>query len=200
MQSNNLKLKILNFALLFFVFSFTLYVSLVEAATIDFAVLGEPTVGKTVSVTILIKPAGESINAVEGTLDWPERQLELTEVKEDQSLVSIWIRPPRLATDGDGRLPFAGIIPGGYAEPAGELFSLVFRARSAGLAPITFSAARALINDGEGTAASLEIKNLLLEIKPARGKRFLAPVLFFFGLGIILIIILCRFVFSRSYR
>ncbi len=158
-------------------------------------------VGQEFTLAVKLTTGGASLNAIEGALEWPEHQLELIGVKEDQSIVSLWVRPPFLAGEA-GRLSFAGIIPGGYAEPVGELFSAVFKTRSAGRASLTFSAARALLNDGQGTAAPLAFKNLELEIKSAPGKKFLPPALFFFGLGfgMIVVIILWRFVLRRSYR
>ncbi|MDP3785333.1 MAG: hypothetical protein Q8R12_04740, partial [bacterium] len=65
--------------------------------------------------------------------------------------------------EGD-RIVFAGIVPGGYSEERGLLFSLVFTTRQEGSGVIELRKAEAFYNDGKGTPASLTVFQLAFAI------------------------------------
>ncbi|MBI2552806.1 hypothetical protein HYW17_05935 [Candidatus Uhrbacteria bacterium] len=119
--------------------------------------------GRITEVGVFLDTQGEEINAVEGVVVYP-KLLELQGVREDNSMISIWIERPHPSASG---VEFSGITPGGFSGSRIYLFSLVLRAKKAGEAEITARQDRALINDGAGTPAPLTRAPLTLSIKEA---------------------------------
>jgi hypothetical protein len=102
---------------------------------------------------VFLDTAGENINAVEGKLLFPSDLLEAKTISDGNSAISLWIEKPAL--ESDGRITFAGITPGGFNIRQGLIFSVIFSSKQAGNGTLSFSGSRALLNDGQGTAASL---------------------------------------------
>lgn len=128
-------------------------------------------IGEQFQVTLLLDTQGESINALEGTISFPENLLVLKKISDGNSVVNFWVEKPQA---NSGAISFSGITPGGVTIKEGLVFSLTFEALSAGQADLDISAARALLNDGEGSPAALKILNLSLNISGESGK--LPPV------------------------
>ncbi len=103
----------------------------------------------------------ENINAVEGKIVFPEKFLELKEIRDGNSIINFWIeRPGKRQGTSDtqpGEIVFSGIIPGGYQETKGLVFSVVFQAKASGSGTIEIHGAKVLLNDGEGTPASVKL-------------------------------------------
>ena len=117
----------------------------------DAASLG---VGEEFLVTLVVDTSGEAINAFEGKVVFQESLLELQGVREKGSVVSLWVQDPP---------SFSGLTPGGYSG-RGVLFSLVFKAKAEGEGSVAIEQGRALLNDGKGTEAPLEIINYQFSI------------------------------------
>lgn len=115
-------------------------------------------VGDVVLVTLSVTSA-DSVNAFSGTLNYSKNLVPVS-VSDGNSIVSLWITPPTASRTG---VSFAGAVPGGYAG-TGKLFSVIFRATSAGNADISVSDPQVLLNDGNGTAASVSTSPLNLSI------------------------------------
>jgi len=116
--------------------------------------------GQTFEVDAVISTGNESVNAVEGKLVFPAAALELTEVRDGNSIVSFWIEQPACrgcGRDSGGEIAFSGIVPGGYAGQAGVLFTAVFRAKQDVAGSFTFKDTRLLRNDGHGGVVPLEL-------------------------------------------
>jgi hypothetical protein len=109
----------------------------------------------------------EEINAVEGTIVFPSDVLQLSEIREANSIINLWVEKPRLVSDG--QIVFSGIIPGGYQGPRGSLLRLVFVAKKEGQGAIEVKEARALLNDGKGTETALTIFPYRYTISKAPG-------------------------------
>jgi len=110
-------------------------------------------VGQQWRADIFLNTGGENINAVEGKLLFPSNLLEAKTISDGNSAISLWIEKPRL--ESDGQITFAGITPGGYNGGQGLIFSVIFSSKQVGNGALSFNGARALLNDGQGTAASL---------------------------------------------
>lgn len=108
-------------------------------------------VGDEFLVSLQIDTQGESINALEGEIAFPEETLELQTIQEKGSIVNLWIEGPH---GEQGIVAFSGLTPGGY-RGEGVIFSLVFKAKSQGVGFITIGKEKALINDGQGTPDSV---------------------------------------------
>jgi len=104
-------------------------------------------------VDLLINSEGDYINAIEGDILYPKEKLDLIEIREGSSIISFWIKEPQERSGG--RAEFAGIIPGGYLNRRGLLFSMIFLPKEAGAGVIGMQNTRVLINDGKGTEALL---------------------------------------------
>jgi hypothetical protein len=103
----------------------------------------------------------ENINAVEGKIVFPEKLLELKEIKDGDSIVNFWIDRPEAK---NGEIIFSGITPGGYSGDKGLIFSLVFQSIREGLDSIEIQDIKTLLNDGKGTEANTTISNLQFAI------------------------------------
>ncbi|MFH1078163.1 MAG: cohesin domain-containing protein [Patescibacteria group bacterium] len=124
-----------------------------SAAEMFFEAPGQLGIGDTFEAILLLNT--EDINAVEGTITFPSDALQLTEIHEANSIVSLWIEKPKLGSDG--QVAFSGIIPGGYQGPRGNLFSLIFTAKKEGDGAVEVKDAKVLLNDGKGTETALSI-------------------------------------------
>jgi hypothetical protein len=110
-------------------------------------------VGQRFSVRVVLNASDEDVNAVGGTITYPTDLLELAETQDANSIVSLWVDRPQAALAGG--VVFSGITPGGYEGKRGLLLSLAFTAKKEGQGTIAVEDAQVLLNDGEGTSASL---------------------------------------------
>lgn len=122
-------------------------------------------VGDQFEAGFFLNTGGEDINAVEGSILFPADLLELKEIRDGNSIITLWIERPRIVSGGEIR--FSGIIPGGYTSKKGLILSMVFQARTEGGGVIGIRDARTLRNDGEGSEAQLSVSNLQFETKEA---------------------------------
>jgi len=143
-----------------------------EAAEIFFeAETNEIAPGQQFRVDVLLDPEGETLNAVQGELVFPAEFVEIREIRDGGSIVSLWVE--RLALVGESRVRFAGVMPGGFAgvlSPhyegvrAGLLFTLVVEGRREGAGEFRFAEAEALLHDGQGIRAELSMINFQFSI------------------------------------
>lgn len=120
-------------------------------------------VGDRFEAQVFLRSADEYINGVAGTIRFPAMRLELEEIRDGNSVINFWIERPRVASSPDnpvGEVKFSGITPGGYRGAGAPLFTLFFRATSAGSGTIAIANANALRNDGAGTRAALSFSPL----------------------------------------
>ena len=95
----------------------------------------------------------EPVNALAGEINLPPG-FKLERIQTGNSLVSFWVDSPVLT---DEKIIFSGIIPGGYQETAGPVFSLVFSATpSDRIQSLKVSKAQVLLHDGLGTKTAVE--------------------------------------------
>jgi hypothetical protein len=120
--------------------------------------------GEKFKVDLNINTEKESINAVEGKIIFPTDLLELSELREGNSIVNFWVEKPVYK---NGEVVFSGITPGGYVMDKGLVLALIFTAKSDGNALIKIENVSALINDGNGSKSILKISNLVINISGA---------------------------------
>ena len=113
----------------------------------------EISVGEQFKVDVVLNAKGEELNAIEGSILFPDNLISLKEIRDGNSIINFWIERPKITNER--KIDFSGIIPGGYKEANGFLFSAIFVAKSEGQGIIEFRNFRALKNDGLGTSASL---------------------------------------------
>ncbi len=113
-------------------------------------------VGQTFEVGVFLQTAKESVNAVSSTITFPKDMLTVSDIRDGNSIINMWIEKPKIAADAaTGAITFSGIVPGGYTGDQGYLFSIIFTAQKAGTIKVSASNESILLNDGEGTSASI---------------------------------------------
>lgn len=127
---------------------------------------GQYRAGDTFIVEARIDPKGECVNAIEADLSFSNNILEAVDFSEANSILTAWVKTPKINQD-DGLVGFIAGIPGGFCgslpgDPGQPnlLGRIIFRAKySLGgrtSAKIEFlNNSQVLLNDGFGTSASL---------------------------------------------
>jgi hypothetical protein len=122
-------------------------------------------------VDLMLDTQGESLNAIEGIVEFPVDLLTLLEVREGNSIISLWVDSPFV--EKPGSVVFSGITPGGFSGVLspyyegyqdGKVFSLIFQTKKPGQGNVNLQEAKVLLNDGQGTKAKLVRKPFELKV------------------------------------
>lgn len=157
MEKENVKSKMKNakISLLFFSFLlafFTLGLSIANAASLNFSpTSGTYQVGQVFPVEIRTSSADQSMNATEGVITFPQDKLEVVSLSKSNSIINLWVQEPSFS-NAEGTMNFEGIVLNpGYKGAGGRIITVNFRGKAVGSAPLAFSSASVLANDGLGT-------------------------------------------------
>lgn len=104
-------------------------------------------VGKTFSVNVMVN-AGEAINAASGTVKFPSNLLQGTSTSQSSSIFTLWTENPSISGDS---VPFGGGLSNPGHVGSGKMFSITFKAKTAGSGSISITGGKVLANDGLGT-------------------------------------------------
>ena len=109
-------------------------------------------VGENITEAIIVSSADQAMNAVSGTISFPQDILQVVSISKTSSVVSLWVQEPSFS-NVNGSISFAGIAPNpGYTGDRGQILSIHFRAKKQGVAEVALtSASEVLANDGNGT-------------------------------------------------
>ena len=113
-------------------------------------------VGDQFEVGVFINTEKEFINVIEGKIIFPEEFLEVKEIRDGNSIVNFWVERPKV---GAGEILFSGIIPGGYLNEKGLIFSIIFQLKQEGRGVIEAENIKVLLNDGQGTETEVNVSN-----------------------------------------
>lgn len=113
--------------------------------------------GDEFKIDFFINTENENINAIEGKILFPAEFLTLKETRDGNSIINFWIERPNIKYNN--RIIFAGIIPGGYLNKKGFIFSMIFQAKKEGADEIEIFNSNALLNDGKGTETNVKTSN-----------------------------------------
>lgn len=160
----------------FFIFGLFLFVTplhYISAATIGFSPSsGSYKVGDTINVKIYISAESKSVNAVAADIKYPSDILSLSSISKTGTIINLWAEEPSFS-NVSATASFEGVILNGYTGNSGTTVTLIFRAKAAGTANLSFSSASVLANDGNGTemlntkgTSSLKISNAPIVVKP----------------------------------
>ena len=142
-------------SLVIYFFVFFVFAQKTAAATLYFL----PSAGEAVDedslvVEVRLDTEGETVNVLEGAVVYPAGNVEILDISDGGSLLSLW---PQKPIAKDGRIDFIGGAPGGY-KGDGKLFSIIFKPKeTSSLSKITLTwdaASKILLNDGLGTEAA----------------------------------------------
>lgn len=123
-----------------------------SAASLSFdRTSGSYPVGSTIVSTITVGSSDKAVNAVSGTVSFPQNLLEVVSLSKSRSLISLWVVEPSFSNSA-GTINFEGIILNpGYTGQGGAILTVTYRVKAAGTAGLGYSAASVLANDGLGT-------------------------------------------------
>jgi hypothetical protein len=112
--------------------------------------------------TLYLNTDGQSINAVEGDLNYDINFVSIEKINIGNSSINFWVEKPNIKTPGS--IHFSGIIPGGLYSNKSELFSLIFRAEKEGNTQISLNNVNLFLNDGQGSKISVKSSDIVIKI------------------------------------
>ncbi len=107
--------------------------------------------GRSFTVAVQVASPDQALNAVQGEISFPTKQLQVLSVSKEGSILDLWVQDP-VFSDQNGTVNFAGIaVNPGYQGASTTVLTITFAANAAGSAPISFVSGSVLANDGKGT-------------------------------------------------
>lgn len=117
-----------------------------------------------VEIGLFLNTEGETVNAIEGKIQYQDSEWEFQEIRDGETIVNFWLeRPQEPSCATLCEIKFSGIIPGGYTSPRGFLFSMVLVPKISGKISLKTSGERVLLHDGIGNTATIRQAPLILE-------------------------------------
>ena len=106
-------------------------------------------------VLIQLDTQGQAINAVEAHFSFDPRAFSIASISDGGSIINLWLTKPGFSNTS-GTLDLSGIVPGGIVTGDGLLVAVTLDPVAGGTSKgFALTGARALLNDGRGTAAKL---------------------------------------------
>ncbi|MEK7094333.1 MAG: hypothetical protein AAB903_03275, partial [Patescibacteria group bacterium] len=124
--------------------------------------------GDQFSINVKLDTEEDVLNALQGGLVLSP-ELKPIQIRDGQSVVTIWSERPQVVPGGGNLISFSGIMPGGYSGSDGLVFSLDLEAMREGKATVFLRDVVALKNDGLGSDASVVSKPLIIFIEQKIG-------------------------------
>lgn len=112
---------------------------------------GSFSVGKTITASVYVSSPDQAINAASGIISFDQNKLQVVSLSKTGSIMSLWVQEPSFSNI-TGTVNFEGIVLNpGFIGSSGKIINIVFKAKASGVAPLSFSSASVLANDGKGT-------------------------------------------------
>ena len=112
---------------------------------------GTYSAGKTFPVRVLVSSTAQPINAVSGTISFPQDKLQVVSVSKADSILTLWVQEPSFSNT-QGTISFEGVVPNpGFTGSSGRVITVNFKAVGQGTASVKFTSGSVLANDGNGT-------------------------------------------------
>ena len=167
---SNLRVKWIIVLILCFVW-FGIVSGTAEAASLSFLPTAESyTVGQMFSVSVRASSADQAMNAVDGVISFPSDKIEVLSLSKSDSIMNLWVQEPSFSNSA-GTVNFEGIILNpGFTGNIGKIFSITFRAKGVGNAPVSFNSGSVLANDGKGTNIVENLGNAIFAIGTSASK------------------------------
>ncbi len=107
--------------------------------------------GSTFDVSILLNTKSAVINSLELRLNFDRDKLEIVKPIGGQSIVGVWVEPPRF-DNSRGTASYVGVITNGIKTESGLIGTITFKAKKTGRASVSIEGgSRVFLNDGLGT-------------------------------------------------
>jgi hypothetical protein len=118
-------------------------------------------VNQELTLPVSIDTAGVTINAAEVYLKFDPTAIKVESVTKDNSIFQLWITDQPQFSNQSGDISFAGGLPTPGFSGKGQIGQVKIRPLKAGQVKIDFDGkSRALLNDGLGTAISLNLPTI----------------------------------------
>ncbi|HNW71903.1 MAG TPA: cohesin domain-containing protein [Candidatus Paceibacterota bacterium] len=122
-------------------------------------------VGDTFSINLKVSSIDKSINVIDGTILYDKDKIEVKEIKNKNSIFSLWVKEP-VFDNKIGELSFVAGTPNGFSEKDGQILEIIFLAKNSGKTHIGYKDVFSIFeNDGRGTTINPWLKPLYLDIK-----------------------------------
>lgn len=124
-----------------------------HAATMSFmSGTTNASIGDTIDASVRIDSQGQTVNAAQGTIQYPTSILQVTRVDHSNSVFNIWAQEP-VVNSSTGEISFLGGSTNSFSGPSLYVLDIVFTVRGTGLATLNF--ANAGVTAGDGTGANI---------------------------------------------
>ncbi len=130
-----------------------LSIQAVHAATLSFmSGVTTSSIGDTIDVSVRINSEGQTVNAAQGTIQYPNSILQVERIDHSNSVFNIWAQEPSVSTS-TGEISFLGGSTNSFSGTSLYVLDITFVARGTGLATLNF--ANAGVTAGDGTGANI---------------------------------------------
>ena len=109
-------------------------------------------IGDTIDVSVRIDSQGQTINAAQGTIQYPNSILQVVRVDHSNSIFNIWGQEP-VVNSSTGEISFLGGSTNSFSGTSLYILDITFTAKGNGLATLNF--ANAGVTSGDGTGANI---------------------------------------------
>ncbi len=126
-------------------------------------------VGQDFQIDLMLDTQEKEINAMEASIVFPEELVEITDIKDGSSILTLWVEQPSLHEE---KITFAGIVPGGFAgvvgpyegAKPGKILSIALKTKNPGQGEVALEDVQVLLHDGLGTPVDFSISNFHFSI------------------------------------
>lgn len=125
-------------------------------------------VGEVTRVRVQMNTEEQTINAVELGIGFDSSVLQFVSSDDSDSVVSLWVEKPK--STPSSTVHFSGITPGGFSSKDASIVTLTFRALRSEVSQLNLVQSTALLNDGQGTPATLSDRSVSIEAVTASDK------------------------------
>jgi hypothetical protein len=122
--------------------------------------------GDRVTIDVKVQSISKSINAISGSVIFPEALIHVISISKDASIINLWTEDPIIKHN---QILFEGIILNpGFQSNSGKVFSITFEAQKIGIASISFTQGALLANDGLGSNVLTNLSSTSFKIVPGQ--------------------------------
>ncbi len=124
-----------------------------RAATLSFSSgASNASIGDTIDVSVRINSQGQTVNAAQGTIQYPSSILKVVSIDHSNSIFNVWAQEPSISTS-TGEISFLGGSTNSFSGTSLYILDIKFIVRGSGLATLNF--ANAGVTAGDGTGANI---------------------------------------------
>lgn len=119
-------------------------------------------VGDTITLEVFLDSEDQIFNAVEADIVFPSELLTLKKIEDKDSSVTFWVEKPKY--DGQSKIHFSGITPGGFTSSDARLLELQFEVIKEGQSAVLIQNSKTLLHDGSGTEVIARAGNVHIAV------------------------------------